>query len=526
MMLVEQTWALQVIFFTMGTSYDHVPYPCNAYPQTHPAHLQTIACLRGLRSPSAEGCRYLEIGCGDGGNLIPLAYALPGSTFFGIDLAASSIETASRHASAMALTNVEFQPLDLMALDPKAIGQWDYIVAHGFFSWVPEEVRQRLLDLCFEMLSPTGVAFISYNAYPGCHIRQMAREMMRYHTDSAPDPDAKVKQARALMTFLAQSHGVDDEYGLLLRAEAERVLNYVPNHFYHDDLAELNQPYYLHEFADLAAKHGLQYLGDADYASMHATRYPEEVRQTLATLGDDPIRQEQYLDFIKCRRFRQTLLCRQEIPLHASAPLETMQALYFSSSAKPAADDADLLDNSLVSFVGEAGLKGETNTPVAKLALAWLGHQWPRRIHFHELYTTITNALGTEPETDKLASVLREFIEMGAVEAHLHPVCFATTVTERPRASAWALYQQKVGSGITTLRHQTLHIRDAFGLWLLGQLDGTRTAEEIAHAMASTVKPDAKGGLDFDKELREARDLVEDGLRKFAMLGLIEVEAR
>ncbi|WP_395735939.1 methyltransferase regulatory domain-containing protein [Prosthecobacter sp.] len=507
----------------MGTSYDHVPYPCNAYPQTHPGHLQTIAFLRGLQSAPAERCRYLEIGCGDGGNLTPLAYTLPGSTFLGIDLAASSIETATRHAGAMGLPNVEYQALDLMALDPKSMGQWDYIVAHGFFSWVPEEVRVRLLDLCQEMLSPSGVAFISYNAYPGCHIRQMAREMMRYHTETAPDPDAKVKQARALMKFLAQSHGVDDEYGLLLRAEAERVLNYVPNHFYHDDLADLNQPFYLHEFADLAVQHGLQYLGDADYASMFATRYPGEVRQTLASLGDDPIRQDQYLDFIKCRRFRQTLLCRKDVALHSAAPLEVMRELYFSSSAKPAADDADLLDDSLVSFEGEAGLKGETNTPVAKLALAWLGHQWPRRVHFQELLSTLTGPLGGEPEADKLAAVLREFVEMGAVEAHLQPVCFATTLSERPRASAWALYQLQFGGGITTLRHQTIHIRDSFGLWLLGQLDGTKTVEGIAHAMASTVKPDAEGRLDFDKERFEARALVHEGVQKFLQLGLLVV---
>lgn len=505
----------------MGTSYDQVPYPCNAYPQTHPDHLAAIARLRGLQAAPAEDCRYLEIGCGDGGNLIPLAHALPGSRFLGIDLATSSIETANRHAREVGLGQVEFRALDLMALDPAELGQWDYIVAHGFFSWVPEMVRLRLLDLCHQMLSPNGVAFISYNAYPGCHIRQMAREMMRYHTETAPDPDAKINQARALMKFLAQSHGVDDEHGTLLRAEAERVLNYVPNHFYHDDLAEVNQPYYLHEFADLAAAHGLQYLGDADYASMHATRYPDEVRQTLATLGDDPIRREQYLDFIKCRRFRQTLLCRREVPLHSTAPLAVMQELYFSSSAKPAAEDANLLDDSLVSYVGEAGLKGETNAPVAKLALAWLGHQWPQRVQFHELHTAITRALGAPPESDKLAAVVREFIEMGAAEAHLQPVCFATTVRERPRASAWALYQQKLGGGITTLRHQTIHIRDPFGLWLLGQLDGTRTAEDIAHTMASTVKPDASGHLDFEKEKREAADLVTEGLKKFATLGLL-----
>ena len=505
----------------MATSYDQVPYPCNAYPQTHPEHLATIARLRGLMSVDPAKCRYLEIGCGDGGNLLPLAYALPNSHFLGIDLAASSIETARHHQREFWQNNVEFKILDLIDLSASELGCWDYIVAHGVFSWVPEHVRFRLLSLCRELLSPQGVAFISYNAYPGWHIRNMSREIMLFHTENASEPEVKISQARALMTFLAQSQGTEDEYGLLQRAEAQRILNYAPNHLYHDDLAAINQPYYLYQFASLAAAHDLQYLGDADYASMFDTRYPAEVRKTLASLGDDPIRQEQYLDFIKSRRFRQTLLCHEEVSLVGSAPLELMQEFCFSSSAKPATSASGLLDDSPVSFAGEGGLKGETCAPVAKLTLAYLGHKWPGRISFQELRAAVASATGTEPEMAVLAAVLREFIEMGAAEAHLGPGSFATVVGERPKASAWALYQQKLGGGVTTLRHHTVHIRDPFGLWLLGQLDGRQTPEEIAHKLAKTVKPDAAGHLDFDKELCEARHLVVEGLRKILNLGLL-----
>ncbi len=503
------------------TAYDQVPYPCNAYPQTHPEHLATIARLQGIKTAQPDRCRYLEIGCGDGGNLLPLAYALPDSQFVGIDLATSSIEAACHHKREFGQTNVEFRALDLMDLDPSALGQWDYIVAHGVFSWVPEAVRTHLLTLCRELLAPQGVAFISYNAYPGSHIRDMAREMMVYHTDNAPDSETKINQARALMKFLAQSHGTDDEYGILLRAEAERVLNYTPNHFFHDDLADINQPYYLHQFADLAAAHGLQYLGDADYASMHATRYPSEVRDSLSSLGDDPIRREQYLDFIKCRRFRQSLLCHQGASLTHHAPLSLMQDLFFASSAKPTASGAGLLDDSQITFEGEGGLKGETSAPVAKLALAYLGLKWPERIGFHDLLAAIASALGSQPDADELATVLREFIQMGAAEPHLQPASFSTQLGERPQASTWALYQQRLGGGITTLRHHTIHIRDSFGLWLLGQLDGTKTSAQIAHGMASTVKPGSEGKLDFPKELAEAQDLVDKGLQQFLALGLI-----
>ncbi len=506
---------------TTVTPYDQVPYPCNAYAQTHPGHLAVLARLHGMTPTAPDNCRVLEIGCGDGGNLLPLAYVLPGSHFLGIDLAATSIESAQKHARDFGLSNIEFRALDLMELHGADLGQWDYIIAHGVFSWVPEFVRLRVLSLCREILAPQGVAFISYNALPGSHIRNMVRDMLLYHTENAPDPATKIAQGRALMQFLAQSHGTDDEYGTLLRSEAERVLKYDANHFYHDDLAELNQPYYLHQFADLAQGHGLQYLGDADYASMHTLRYPKEVRETIASIGDDVIRREQYLDFVKCRRFRQTLLCHQEVPLTRTAPLALMREFYFASSARPVASDAQLLDESPIQFQGENGLRGETSSPLAKVALAYLGLHWPSRMGFDDLEKAITSTLGTIPDPEALETFLREFLQMGAAEAHLTPTPFTTHISERPQASAWALYQRRFGGGITTLRHHTIHIRDDFGLWLLGQLDGSQTPEEIAHKLASTVKPDADGNLDFDKELREAQQLVSDGIQKLVGLGLI-----
>ncbi len=36
----------------------------------------------------------LEIGCGNGSNVIPMAYGLPGSEFVGVDLAAKPVEVA------------------------------------------------------------------------------------------------------------------------------------------------------------------------------------------------------------------------------------------------------------------------------------------------------------------------------------------------------------------------------------------------------------------------------------------------
>src|SRR5262245_46429032 len=70
------------------TSYDEIPYESHPYPQSHPERLATVATLFGMTPPPIEACRVLELGCAAGGNLIPMAQTLPGSTFLGIELSA------------------------------------------------------------------------------------------------------------------------------------------------------------------------------------------------------------------------------------------------------------------------------------------------------------------------------------------------------------------------------------------------------------------------------------------------------
>ncbi|MBL9152506.1 MAG: class I SAM-dependent methyltransferase [Verrucomicrobiales bacterium] len=505
----------------MATDYDRVPYPCHAHPQTHPAHLAVMARLRGMRPAAPEACRFLEIGCGDGGNLMPMALEYPGSQFLGIDLAESSIERARQSAARFGTSQVEFRAQDIMDLKPGELGQWDYVVAHGVFSWVPEPVRLRLLAVCRELLAPDGVAYISYNAYPGAHLRAIPREMMLYHTKKVAEPEVRVAQARELMRLVAENQSGRDAVSAIVLSEANRVLDSAPNLLTHDDLSPDNQAYYLHEFAALAAERGLQCLGDADYASMFGTRYPAGIRQALARLGDDDVRREQYLDFLSCRRFRQSLLCRAEIKRERQAPLAAIKECFFSSSAKTASPESQLLDDSPVTFLGESDLRGEVSAPIPKLILAALGRNWPARLRFQDLRAVIATAIGSAVPSDAVAGALRDLIEMGAAHVHHAQIRHATTVSERPRVWDWARYQQTIGTSLTSLRHHTIQISDAFGIWLVGQLDGTQTAEAIAQKHALAAKPGPDGKLDAEKALRKARKRVASGIEKLVQFGFV-----
>src|SRR6478752_1735919 len=73
------------------TLYDEIPYPGGVFPSTHPEHLATIASLYGMNPVPVDRCRVLELGCGFGANLLPMAYHYPQAKFLGIDLSATSI---------------------------------------------------------------------------------------------------------------------------------------------------------------------------------------------------------------------------------------------------------------------------------------------------------------------------------------------------------------------------------------------------------------------------------------------------
>jgi SAM-dependent methyltransferase len=206
---------------TQATSYDEVPYGNYVFPYTHPETLATVASLFGLSTAPVRRCRVLELGCGTGSNLLPMAQDLPDSRFVGIDLSARQIDMGQEVARALGLPNLELRAASIMDVDAR-FGEFDYILCHGVYSWVPPEVQDKVLAVCRQNLAPHGVAYVSYNTYPGWHIRGMIREMMCFHALQFDDPAARVGQARALLELLRESVGdAKTVYGSLLQIESD-----------------------------------------------------------------------------------------------------------------------------------------------------------------------------------------------------------------------------------------------------------------------------------------------------------------
>src|SRR5204863_9899299 len=139
------------------------------------------------------------------------------------------------------LSNVILQRADLREL-PATLGEFDYIIAHGVYSWVPAPVRDALFDLASRCLSRNGLMFVSYNTYPGCHVRRAAWEIMHLHIDAIESAAQQVMAARSLCAALGEPGMTQFESDSALRGEFQRLSRQSDSALCHDDLARPNDP--------------------------------------------------------------------------------------------------------------------------------------------------------------------------------------------------------------------------------------------------------------------------------------------
>jgi methyltransferase-like protein/trans-aconitate methyltransferase len=507
------------------TSYDAVSYPGAPFAQTHPDRLATLATLYGLTPALPGKCRVLELGCGDGGNLVPMAYSLRESEFLGIDLALTAVEKGRETIAALGLSNISLVAADLSSVS--GLGTFDYVIAHGLYSWVPEDARERILALAAEVLAPHGVAYISYNAYPGCHARNAVRQMMRWHVRDQEAPAKRIEQARALIRLLADPAPENPVLSAILKETQERQERQDDAVLFHDDLAEINEPFLFIDFVERAELHGLKFLAEADYPDMVVWSPESPAGRFLNALGKDILLQQQYRDFLVFRRFRQTILCRADAPSLREPDAETVRRLFVAASTRPQPAEASVASEEPVRFTTGDGRELKTPHPFSKAAFLVLGGEWPRWIPVEELLacarTRLAEAGGPslqdEDERRLLGFLLRGW-GADVVQLRSRPCPFVTTPSELPCASAMARLQAEKGEWVTNHRHETVRLEDPLVRRLLTLLDGTRDSRAIEEEMARFIREKAEP--EADALLAALPVGVERNLDRVAKLALLE----
>lgn len=505
-------------------SYEEVPYHGNPLYPTHPDCLATLGTLLGMTPAPPAKCRVLELGCGTGGNLLPMALVLPESRFLGVDLSPRQIEMGQATARAAGLTNLDLQARSILDIT-EADGKFDYIICHGVYSWVPPPVQEHILDICQRNLAPNGIAYVSYNAYPGWHNRGLVREMLGYHAKQFSDPEIRVNQARAFLKFLVEhADQTEPTYRALLKDEADLLAEKKDWYIYHEHLEDYNEPLYFSQFMRRAQAHGLQYLSEA-WGHARVEGQPPEVQATLREISRDLIQLEQYLDFLRNRTFRRTLLCHASLTLDRAPTPERVSQLKVSGLARPVNPEPVLDDTSTLEFRNDEGVTASTNIPVVKTALLILWEVWPRVLTFEELWSTIVARLATEkrpnPPAEQqgrliLAQHLVDCYLSHLVGLHVYEPPALLTVPERPLASPLAREQARTSNRVASLRHRTIALTD-FDQMVLPLLDGRHDREAILAALtnlhdAGTLAMEQDGKPITDPEV--IRQTLDAGLTK------------
>jgi SAM-dependent methyltransferase len=441
-------WAEACTVAALMTVYDEIPYSNYPYAQTHPDRLATIAALHGVAAPDPSTARVLEFGCGAGGNLLAMTVATPGITAVGVDLSRAAIERGAVIARDVGIGNLELLHDDITRLTGGELGTFDFVIAHGLYTWVPEAVRDALLAAVESHLAPDGIAYISYNANPGGLIRRSFREAGQWFAGGIEEPVAMIERARVLYRFLLDNRaGTSDWWGGLLENQVPALAEGSVSKLVHDDLSEVWTPVWFADFAAHAASHRLAYVGDGDLGNVLPARVPAAVDADMRALaGDDRIAYEQLHDLLRCVFFRQSIVCRDSRRPAAAPSPESMAALHF------AARESDEMPDGL-----------------AGAAVDLLRSRAPGTVSFTEL----RSALGAD--ADALGEALLGAFNSELVMPHRMPVRqYRVSEVERPAASPLARWQARRGSEVTSLAYRTVVMDEPAARLLITLLDGTR----------------------------------------------------
>ena len=308
------------------TIYSELGYKSMPFPYTTPATLEAYAALVGVSAPNPKNARVLELGATYGGNIISQALFNPDATFVGIELSQEQVEKGNEVIANAGLTNVSLIQSDIASIGSE-IGTFDYIIAHGVYSWVDDGVKDALLRLIDEHLAEDGIAYISYNTYPGWHTMDEVRQLMMFSNRDKTqfNHKEKVLHGKTIGSIVGSQilkydnlKERNSKFLGALRSVMQKDEYYVG----HDHLEPNNDPVYFYQFNDHLEAHNLAYLCDADLTLSMVRSFDADIADTLDKLAlNDHVAQEQYLDFMLDTTFRKSIICKTK---HAESVIYDM----------------------------------------------------------------------------------------------------------------------------------------------------------------------------------------------------------
>lgn len=441
--------------------YDQVPYDCRSYPESHVDRLEVIGRMFGMDPAPVERARVLELGCGSGGNLIPMAFHLPTCDFVGIDLSATQIDSGREIVGELELSNVELIAANVCNYKPS--GEFDYIIAHGLYSWVPPNVAQEVLALSARHLSRGGVFYVSYNTYPGWHARGGAREMLRNLVPSELPPLEKVAQLRRQIASLAkwsEQSGANQPWAVTLAEELRVVNQSGDDYLLHGILSEHNHPCYFEDMVKRAEAVGLKYLSEAVFDTVDVGRVPPEARAELGQLPSFEAVQQR-IDYLLGTTFRRSLFCRADSSVDRRLNPERIRNCWVASNISAIDGTIDLSNDSPLECRTAGGNAITARHPLHKAAMLELRKESPLTMSVSALLESLCVRFGITPDEQlrlNLCAFLTNAFILDVIELRSRPLNIAATVDGPAHISKLARVFARHGNRVPNARHESVEL--------------------------------------------------------------------
>lgn len=379
-------------------SYDDLMYESGAFSQTAINNLEARARLMGLQPAPAANAKVLELGCSMGGNIITQALYYPDAEFTGIDLSGRQVAQGNAIIEKMGLENVRLEEKDILTVD-ESFGKFDYIIVHGIWSWVPDAVKDKIFSICRNNLTEHGIAYISYNVYPGWKRQEQLREIMYFAGRDVLEEPLEARTRKGLDALKALAEILENDKGLGGSGKLpaiQKILNQNTYYVAHEYMEIFNDPIYVNGFIEWANRHRLAYIGDTDLHVSFVSWMAEHTRERILSLaGGDYIAKEFYSDILSDRQFRRSLLCREEVGdtvrRDESVTVEVIESLNFRPARGERIDFDE--NDTLLSGIRDVMKTGEpfkTEDVAANLARRFPGLEFDRmKINSQLLLQTI-----------------------------------------------------------------------------------------------------------------------------------------
>jgi SAM-dependent methyltransferase len=368
--------------------YDELPYKSRSIEWTAPERLALASLLYGGPRQPLDTYRVLELGCGDGANLLPLAYYRRNAIFVGVDGARTQIDAANSSKSVLELSNIDFIHVDFLTADHQLSGDFDYIIAHGVFSWVPHDVRDALLQLCAKRLRRGGLLYLNYNTNPGWKVRGMVREFLLAQTAGMTSLLIRAQEAQEVAAKVVSSLTVGEHpFSQLMANEFKFVCENHVSFVAHEYLAVDNHPYWRSEFMALVDQHGLEYVVDADF-NCCSGRIPEDVAPRLFDLKITGRTLDDTVDLLCYRQLHTPILTHK--PLIVRPPgIEEFATLLVASCLTPCNQGS--AENPM--FQHPTGYQVEAKEEVIRTGLEKLLPLWPKGLRVGEVFPDVSHVM-------------------------------------------------------------------------------------------------------------------------------------